>query len=394
MNNKSITIFTGMIFKKKNNDYFCSGALGRYVDELSLKFEKMYLCVPVQNISNDKNVNDYKINSSKIIIQEIPVYKGFVGALKNNRMIKKVINNFANEWDGVVYVRWPVPFSYTVFKIAKKKDLPICFHLVGDTKAIVSQGDKYKGVIKYLAVFYASINELLMKKMLRSSIALVNGNGLRRLYDKSCVIKEIRTSTFKANEIYKKRDSLNQENIKILYVGYMRHEKGITFLMDAVKTLIIEGYHISLTLVGEGDKFRDYQKYSQQLGISNHISFKGHIPLSYELLEKYRDNDIFILPSISEGTPRVLIEAMASGAIVIASNIGGIPFTIENEFNGILVKPKSSDAIMKAVLRIINDHALRKKLMKNGYQFAKMNTLEKHVDEVYQFINDNYFKSN
>lgn len=394
MKKDEIIIFTGMVFKKKKNEYYCSGALGRYVDELSLKYERMYLCVPVQEVTNDEEVNDYKIKSTKIIIQELPVYKGFVGALKRKKSITNSIKLFSSEWNGVIYVRWPVPFSYTLFKIAKKRNLPICFHLVGDTKAIVSQGDKYRGLIKLLAVLYANVNELLMKKMLKKSVALVNGSGLRRLYqkNKSNRIKEIRTSTFKKDEIYYKEDRLSQENIKLLYVGYMRHEKGIPFLIDAIKDLINEGYNISLTLVGDGDKLQNYRTYAQTLGIDKNVSFKGHIPLGNELLEKYRENDIFILPSISEGTPRVLIEAMANGAIVIATNTGGIPYTIKNEFNGLLVEPKSSEALKMAILRVIEDKGLRQSLLENGYQFAEMNTLESHVDEVYQFISENCSK--
>lgn len=381
-----ITVFTGMVFKKHFNKFYCSGAFGRYIDKLSEKYDKIYLCVPVKELDNNSVINDYVISSENIIIQALPPYNGFIGGLKNSKNIKRAIKSHSKYWKNVVYIRWPVPFSKYVYEIATEKDLMVCFHLVGDTKTIVTKGDKYQGVKKILAIQYANYNENQMKKMLKNSVALVNGSGLRRLYDREATnIKEIRTSTFQKNEIFHRKNEISDQ-IKVLYVGYMRHEKGVPFLLEAIKSLNEEGFKTHLTLVGDGDKITEYKNYASKLNIKSRTVFKGHIPLGQDLLNEYRSCNVFVLPSISEGTPRVLVEAMASGAAVIATDTGGIPFTINDEENGLLVPVEDSKAIKNALTRLYNNQYLMRNLIESGYEFAENNTLESHVAEVSDFI--------
>ena len=384
-----ITVFTGMLFKKYDKKYYCSGAFGRYIDKLSEKYDRIYLCVPVKDLNNDSDINDYDINSNNITIQELPAYNGFIGGLKNSIKIKRAIKKYSKQWRNAVYIRWPVPFSKYVYTLAKKKNIMVCFHMVGDTKTIVTNGDKYRGIKKKLAIQYANYNEIQIKKMVKNSVALVNGSGLRRLYNSnSNNIKEIRTSTFRKDEIFYRENEILQP-IKVLYVGYMRHEKGVSFLLEAIRSLNEEGLKTHLTLVGDGDKINEYKSLASNLDIISKVEFKGHIPLGKDLLKEYRNCNVFVLPSISEGTPRVLVEAMASGASVIATNTGGIPFTVKHGHNGLLVPVEDSDAIKDSIKQLYQERDLMKNLTENGYEFAKENTLENHVAEVSDFIDTN-----
>jgi glycosyltransferase involved in cell wall biosynthesis len=116
-------------------------------------------------------------------------------------------------------------------------------------------------------------------------------------------------------------------------------------------------------------------------------------PINFVLLlfsvSIYKHNDIFILPSISEGTPRVLIEAMANRLLVIATNVGGVPFTINNNKNGILIEPKSSDQICCAIKEILKNDEKREQIMEEAFEFAKENTLESFVDTVVSAVKGN-----
>jgi maltose O-acetyltransferase len=85
---------------------------------------------------------------------------------------------------------------------------------------------------------------------------------------------------------------------------------------------------------------------------------------------------------------------MCNGLPVIATNTGGIPFTIRDRQNGLLIPPKDSNAIKNAVKLLINDNSFRKKIISNGYICAENNTLEKHIQEVNSFIQDNCLKNN
>ena len=92
--------------------------------------------------------------------------------------------------------------------------------------------------------------------------------------------------------------------------------------------------------------------------------------------------DVFVLPSLSEGIPRVILEAWALGVPVVATKVGGIPYLIRNGENGILVPPCSPDALSKAIEKIIDNKTLRKKLIKGGYHSVKEYTIERQIHKL------------
>ena len=394
MNEKELTIYYGMLFKKRKNKYYCNGAFGRFIDELSNSYDKINLVVPIQDSDIDKTELDYCINSHRVFVQALPEYRGFISAYKNFRIVKKAILKYSKDWKGTIYVRWPVPFFNYVYKIAQKKSLPVIFHLVGDTRSVVANGNKYNGVVKWIAIKFADYDSRIMKKLLKKTPALVNGSGLRRLYSKANPhIKEIITSTFSMSEIEETKNIFSQNSLKILYVGYLRHEKGLEYLINAIKYLKDSEIDIKLTLVGNGEIRHDLENMTRRLCIYDIVDFKGYISFGDDLLNIYRENDIFVLPSISEGTPRVLMEAMSKGLPIVATNDGVIPYTIKNGHNGILVPPKDSKAIANSILRIRDNENIRLNLIANGLRFAKENTLEHHVKEVFNFIKNNSYNN-
>ena len=148
-------------------------------------------------------------------MQEIPYYDGVVDALRKKREITDAIRKYSSYWDSTVYIRWPTPFFKLVTAIANRKCLPVCYHLVGDSELVVKTGTKYKGILRMLAIAYAKYTASQVKRIIKSTPTLVNGNGLRRLYSNSNqYIKEIRTRHYK-NEIVTKNAREILENASI-----------------------------------------------------------------------------------------------------------------------------------------------------------------------------------
>ena len=84
------------------------------------------------------------------------------------------------------------------------------------------------------------------------------------------------------------------------------------------------------------------------------------------LFELYRSHDVFVLPSLSEGTPRTLVEARAFGCPVVATRVGGIPSSVQHGVNGLLVPPNDSQGLASAVERVLSEEPLRLKLIAEG----------------------------
>jgi glycosyltransferase involved in cell wall biosynthesis len=388
MNINELVIYYGTVTTKINNKYYLNGAFGRYVDELSNYYDRIYLVLPTR-LKDECEETDYCLTSNNIIMQELPYYDGVVDALRKKRDITDALRKYSKYWNSTIYIRWPTPFFKLLTKIANRKCLPVCYHLVGDSEIVVKKGTKYKGILRMIAIAYAKYNAWQVKRIIKETPTLVNGNGLRRLYTEyNPYIKEIRTSTFYKNEIIQREPRDIKECINLLYVGYLRHEKGLEYLIKAVDLIKRNNIICKLSIVGDGDKRKELEDLVHAMHLDECVKFCGYIPVGDTLFSEYKNADIFVLPSISEGTPRVLLEAMSCGAAVVATETGGIPFTVTNLENGLLVPIKSAEKIAEAIIRLRDDRDLYLKIIKNGYKTANMNTIEHHVEEVYHFIQD------
>jgi glycosyltransferase involved in cell wall biosynthesis len=122
-------------------------------------------------------------------------------------------------------------------------------------------------------------------------------------------------------------------------------EKGIIYLLQAMPRLLESTPALQLLIAGEGDLCDTLTEAVSQLGIANHVHFLGMRRDTPELLKAF---DIFMLPSISEGLPMALLEAMAAGLPIIASDVGGVSFAVRHGVNGLLVPPADPRAISNA----------------------------------------------
>jgi glycosyltransferase involved in cell wall biosynthesis len=100
------------------------------------------------------------------------------------------------------------------------------------------------------------------------------------------------------------------------------------------------------------------------------------VPHGEGLAAFYRAADVFVLPSVSEGTPKVLLEAMANALPVVATDVGGVSTIVEDGANGLLVPPKSPSDLASAVRRVVGDGDLRRRIIAGGLTAARQHTLE------------------
>ena len=103
--------------------------------------------------------------------------------------------------------------------------------------------------------------------------------------------------------------------------------------------------------------------------------------------------DIYILPSLWEGLPLAVLEAMAAKKPIVATNVGGIPTAIVHEHSGLLVPPKDPEALTNAILKILKNSNLAASLAENAYKrFLKHFTIKKMVSRYEQLYLNCYFK--
>jgi glycosyltransferase involved in cell wall biosynthesis len=155
----------------------------------------------------------------------------------------------------------------------------------------------------------------------------------------------------------------NPESIILGSVGRLCAQKGFIFLINALDLLVEENPYIKLIIVGEGKMRSTIENHVQKLGLSENVQFLGY---QNNILEILRSMDIFVLPSLWEGMPNAILEAMAAGLPVVATNVGGTPEVVVDGETGFLVPPRDPEALANAIQRLIDDPELRKKFGQAG----------------------------
>ena len=126
------------------------------------------------------------------------------------------------------------------------------------------------------------------------------------------------------------------EKVRVLTIGRLIPRKGFQFLIRALPQIIENAAHnFEIEVVGDGPYQAELLKLSEDLGVASYINFTGSVPYS-ELPQKYRDADVFILPSLAEGMPLVVLEAMGTGLPIVASRVQGIEELVVEDLNGAL----------------------------------------------------------
>ena len=158
-------------------------------------------------------------------------------------------------------------------------------------------------------------------------------------------------------------------------VGRLDKVKGHEYFLEAAAKVIKERDDIIFPIVGTGPLEILLKNKAKQLGIADHVYFLGFRSDAKCLIAAM---DIFVLPSLHEGIPYVLLEAMARSKPVICSDVGGIKEVVRNGSDGILVPPKNSTAISQAIIEAMG----RKNYLGNMGQRARKKVVEYFSSEI------------
>ncbi|OGW13350.1 MAG: hypothetical protein A3G93_07875 [Nitrospinae bacterium RIFCSPLOWO2_12_FULL_45_22] len=157
-------------------------------------------------------------------------------------------------------------------------------------------------------------------------------------------------------ESFRKSTSIPEKDFVIGMVSAIRPLKGHRFFIEAARRMLREYSHVHFVIVGgpnnneESSYLNQLKDQVQQLGIGNRVHFLG---FRTDIPSIMKGLDLLVLPSFAEGLPNVILEAMASGKAVIASRVGGVEQVVVDHETGLLVLPRDTEALYKAMLELI-----------------------------------------
>jgi len=167
------------------------------------------------------------------------------------------------------------------------------------------------------------------------------------------------------------RLGLPAEGAVVSYVGKLVPRKGVDTLIEAMGLLARRERPVPLLLAaGIGELRPDLERRARELGVAAHVRFLGKIPHE-DVPLAIAAGDVFVLPSLSEGLPTVVCEAMACGRPVVATAVDGTPEIVRDGETGFLVPPRDPEALARALARVLDDPALAGRMAERAGEIAR-----------------------
>lgn len=158
------------------------------------------------------------------------------------------------------------------------------------------------------------------------------------------------------------RKSLGLEKKSEIIIGTIAEftkNKGLDYLLDALN--ILKPQNLQLAIIGDGEEKERMMRKIKDENLKENVTTCGFVPHAAKHIKAF---DIFVLPSLKEGLPYTILEAMNAGVPIVASSVGGIPDLIEHEKSGFLTIPANSNSIAEALGKLISDIKTRNKFSK------------------------------
>lgn len=257
-------------------------------------------------------------------------------------------------------------------------------YVAGDWQEIINipymQRKAPESNLKKLKIIISIIFENIAVRFANS--VYVAGNKLLRKYPKKGQIKLVKPMIqFTLNDVII-RQTRNHKLNNILYVGYLTPLKGIQDTLDSFKLIHYKYPDTFLHIVGDGELFKDIQN----LGNAS-IKLYGYIAEKNTLSEIYKNCDLFMFASHSEGFPRVLYEAMIHNLPIITTGVGGISDYYKSGENAIIVPVGEPYELYRAYCSLREDSMLAIKLAKNSMIKICNELIDNPIEQFVQEIN-------
>ena len=182
-------------------------------------------------------------------------------------------------------------------------------------------------------------------------------------------------------EASRQRLALNNNDKIILFVGTLRPVKGLKYLIQAMNMVRQKDTKARLMLIGYGEERQSLEGLVKELDLGDRVTFVGKVP-NEKVPEYMAASDIFVLPSLSEGFPVVILEAMASGLPIVATKVGGLPEIVKDGENGFLVKPRGPEELADKVLALLENEELRRGMIRNNRNKVQQYSWENTVGQL------------
>jgi len=294
---------------------------------------------------------------------------------------KKIAEKIAKEWNpDIIHLHSPIGTGLIGTSLKKKFKKPMILTVHG------------KDVTKFSK---ESFSKTLAKSTFKNSDAIICQSKFLKNELKKIGIKDskfhiipmgAKKGLFKLRNKQRVRKMLDLPMSKeiILFAGHLEKRKGPEYLIKAMKKVVQKEKEVICYIIGKGELDKELKKMTSELNLEKHIKFLG-LKTNDEVALYMSACNIFVLPSLMEGMPVVLCEALLSGKPVVATSVAGTPELVTKDV-GYLVKPKDEEDLAEKIIMAFNRKWDTKKLLKRGNEFSVPESVKKLVKVYQSFI--------
>lgn len=352
-----------------------------YLSEIVFFYSEVSLLSPV--IKNEKAgeiglvcLKEFK----NVSIVPLPASSGYIEAIRYFPMYYRAYRKLKGV--DTFYARYPVPFGW-LQKLFFKRSRRI-IHFVGDPVDAAKSNPNFSQLKKLLLLAFFQPEHKMYLWACKGAEVYTNGYHLaERLKNQGISARPLISSTLKEGDYYYDENKIIDECLpKILYIGYLRKAKGVETVIKAFKILKTKYSGASLTVVGSGESESQLEKMVSDYKLEG-VSFLGHIDNRSQLNRIIRQHDIFCFASLSEGSPRVILEAMANGINVVSTPVGSIPSIFIDGEDILFADFNDEEMFSNKMIELIKNRKLAADTRQRSYRKVKGYTIKSFIKDIF-----------
>jgi L-malate glycosyltransferase len=324
----------------------------RYLDV----FDEVRLVTRMKDIRYNEIGNRIRVDGEGIEFFSLPFYRGPWEYITKLKKIQASFDKAISGCDCAI-LRIPDQMSFQLFSKIKKSKIPCAIEVVAHSWELFSPGTIKTVVRPFLRILW----DLLQKRTCKTAdgVSYVTEEYIQKRYPSNIATNNHeRFETFytsaNLSECFfngpRDASSFNKDIHTLVHIsGINNSAKGHSELLHALAALKEKGKLYRMIFVGGGTLLDYYKELSSKLDLTEEVTFYGHIPNVENIAKILKESDIFVFPTMTEGLPRVVLEAMASGLPCIATKVGGIPELLSEHG---LVEPNNIEMLEKKILEL------------------------------------------
>ena len=333
-----------------------AGGVGYYVSNLSRKLveRKNEVTVITRKRNSNENAQEFVEGICVRRVPYYPIYPFHASLL--TLFISRLLKSLESEFDMVhIHSPWPLPVR-TSLPIMTTVHTPMRVdarhHEIFDLKSLFEK-------MQSATVYPPMESELFTISRKITVVSQTVALELEEYGFNSPEIRVVKNGVDSRSFFPCKSKDDNEEYV--LYAGVLRARKGLFDLVQSASDVCKIRPNTKFIICGAGPFRKRMERAVKKMGLTRQFVFLGYVSRD-KLIHTFQNATVQVIPSHYEGLPTVLLEGMACGLPVVATDIGGNNEVINSGVNGFLVPPKSPNALAEAILRLLNDPWLRENL--------------------------------